>query len=195
MKQPMRYFSIGLLTASVILLLSFYFFENSTTGTDDLPVEEMIEAIKAEGYHVVSEKEYIALSVNDEDDNKENEKKEDKEKNEKDKKKKEEYEKKTYKVNNKKNNKEKDKKEHKDKNKEDKKKEEESDKKTYTINIKSGMLPSEISEILDENDIIKDADKFDQYLEKEEYSPYIQLGKHKLNSEMSTKEVAEALTK
>ncbi|HLR40115.1 MAG TPA: hypothetical protein VK091_00470 [Virgibacillus sp.] len=160
MKQPMRYFSIGLLTASVILLLSFYFFDNSTTGTDDLPVEEMIEAIKADGYHVVSEKEYIALSVNDEDDNKANDKKEDK-----------------------------------DKNEEDKKQEEESDKKTYTINIKSGMLPSEISEILAENDIIKDADKFDQYLEKEEYSPYIQLGKHKLNSEMSTKEVAEALTK
>lgn len=153
MKQPMRYFSIGLLTASVILLLSFYFFDNSTTGTDDLPVEEMIEAIKADGYHVVSEKEYIALSVNDEDDNKANVKKE------------------------------------------DKKQEKESEKKAYTINIKSGMLPSEISEILAENDIIKDANKFDQYLEKEEYSPYIQLGKHKLNSEMSTKEVAEALTK
>src|SRR5690625_751978 len=163
MKQPIRYFSIGLLTASVVLLLAFYFFDNSTTNTDDLPVEEMIEAIKADGYHVVSEKEYIALSVNDEDDNKANDKKDDK---------------------------------NKDKNEEDKEKqEEESDKKTYTINIKSGMLPSEISEILAENDIIKDADKFDQYLEKEEYSPYIQLGKHKLNSEMSTKEVAEALTK
>jgi len=162
MKQPMRYFSIGLLTASVILLLAFYFFDNLTASTEDLPAEEMIEAIKADGYHVVSEKEYIALSVNDEDDNKANDKKENKDKNEDD---------------------------------TDKKQEEESDKKTYTINIKSGMLPSEISEILAENDIIKDADKFDQYLEKEEYSPYIQLGKHKLNSEMSTKEVAEALTK
>src|SRR5690625_2718167 len=95
MKQPMRYFSIGLLTASVILLLAFYFFDNSTTSTDDLPVEEMIEAIKADGYHVVSEKEYIALSVNDEDDNKANDKKEDKDKNEEDKKQEEESDKKT----------------------------------------------------------------------------------------------------
>src|SRR5699024_7950645 len=180
MKQPMRYFSIGLLTASVILLLSFYFFDNSTTGTDDLPVEEMIEAIKADGYHVVSEKEYIALSVNDEDDNKAKDNKEDKNKNEEDKKKEEEYDKKTYKNNNKKKNNNKERKKKKEK---DKIQEEESEKKTYTINIKSGMLPSEISEILAENDINKDADKFDQYLEKEEYSPYIQLGKHKLNSE------------
>jgi|SRR5699024_5325876 len=162
MKQPIRYFSIGLLTASVILLLTFYFFDNSTASTEDLPVEEMIEAIKADGYHVVTEKEYIALSVNDEEDNKANNQKENKVKNEED---------------------------------TDEMQEKQSDKKTYTINIKSGMLPSEISEILAENDIIKDADKFDQYLEKEDYSQYIQLGKHKLNSEMNTKEVAEALTK
>lgn len=161
MKQPIRYFSIGLLTSSVILLLAFYFFDNGTVSTDNLSVEEMTETLKADGYHVVTEKEFISLSVNDEDESKTDS---------------------TVDNDQKKEN-------------TDKKQEEKTDKKTYTINIKSGMLPSEISEILAENDIIKDADKFDQYLEKEEYSKYIQLGKHKLNSEMSTEEVAEALTK
>ncbi len=168
MKQPVRYFAIGLLTASMILLAVFYF-EESKASVDDLSADEMIEALKADGYRVVTEAEYITLSVQDEQVEKKGrdevkEEKADSEAEEKDK-------------------------SDKDKDKDDKKA------KTYTINIKSGMLPSEISEILAENDIIKDAFKFDQFLEKNDYSKYIQLGKHKVNSEMSEREVAEALTK
>lgn len=158
MKQPIRYFAIGLLTASVILLLAFYFFDQSKPKAEDLSIDEIKEAIKVDGYRVVTEAEYISLSVNDE------------EKNEKDD--------------------QKEKKEDADKKKDDK-----PEKETYTINIKSGMLPSEISEILAKNNVIKDADEFDQYLEKNEYSKYIQLGKHKLTHDMSNEEAAKALTK
>lgn len=159
MKQPVRYFAIGLLTAGVILLAMFYV-EESKSKIDDLSAEEMIEALKADGYRIVTEAEYITLSVQD--------KKEQKQETGKDGDKKD--------------------------TSEDQKDEEEA-KATYTINIKSGMLPSEISEVLADNQIVKDAFKFSQYLEKNNYSKYIQLGKHKVNSDMSQKELAEELTK
>lgn len=162
MKQPIRYFSIGLLTASVILLLAFYFVDHSSTKTEDLSIDEIKEAIKTDGYRVVTEAEYISLSVNDKKDSEKDS--QEKEKNEK-------------------------------KDDSDKIQDNEPEKETYTINIKSGMLPSEISEVLAENGIIKDADKFDQYLEEEEYSKYIQLGKHKFTSDMSNEDAARALTK
>src|SRR5699024_872677 len=158
MKQPIRYFAIGLFTAAAILLLAFYKFDTSKANLDNLSTDEMIEAIKTDGYHVVTEAEYITLSVNDEQDNSKNSSSKQKE---------------TDQTNTKK----------------------QTESETFTINIESGMLPSEISETLAENNIIKDATKFDQYLEKNDYSQQIQLGKHKLNNKMSREEIAEELTK
>jgi len=174
MKQPIRYFAIGLFTAAAILLLAFYKFDTSKANLDNLSTDEMIEAIKTDGYHVVTEDEYITLSVNDEQDNSKNSSSKQKEKNQTNTKKKNKAEKNG-------NKKEND--------------ETQTESETFTINIESGMLPSEISETLAENNIIKDATKFDQYLEKNDYSQQIQLGKHKLNNKMSREEIAEELTK
>lgn len=64
MKQPIRSFSIGLLTSSIILLIVLVFFDQPNTKSNELSVDEMISAIETDGYHVLSEPEYIALSVN-----------------------------------------------------------------------------------------------------------------------------------
>ena len=66
---------------------------------------------------------------------------------------------------------------------------------TYTLDVKPSMLGPEISELLEANKIIKDAEKFNRYLELEGYAPYIQLGKQKLTSDMSNFEIAEKIAK
>src|SRR5699024_718697 len=81
MKQPIRYFAIGLFTAAAILLLAFYKFDTSKANLDNLSTDEMIEAIKTDGYHVVTEDEYITLYVNNEQDNSKNSSSKQKEKN------------------------------------------------------------------------------------------------------------------
>ena len=48
-------------------------------------------------------------------------------------------------------------------------KEKEKESKSYTIHVKSGMAPSEVSDILEENGLIKDARKYDRYLKKNNY--------------------------
>ncbi|MGY0692912.1 hypothetical protein ACW2QC_09015 [Virgibacillus sp. FSP13] len=177
MKQPIRSFSIGLFTASLILLIVFLFIDDSKNNTDDIAADDMIEALKEDGYRVLSESEYISLSVNDNGkDTTEEEKEEQPATEQKDNEKAEKEENKA------------------DDNSKEEKKEKEA-KKTYTITIKSGMASSEISNLLVENDIIDDADEFSQYLEKEGYAKKVQLGKFKVSSDMSNYEIAEEITK
>lgn len=182
MKWPVRYFAIGLLTASLLLLISYHFLKPEETQEVDTH-EEMILALEDEGYRVITESEYIELTVaknkmNDQEE--QQEEKEDKE-NKEDK----EEKKETNKESNEKNNDE----------KKDKKNDKEKQKKvTYTLKVKENMLPSTISEVLEENKIIDDALKFSKFLEDNDYSPYIQIGEFKLTSDMSMEEVAKTLT-
>src|SRR5690625_3764149 len=87
------------------------------------------------------------------------------------------------------------------KNKKTKKKSDKKDKKEndkthkYTINIKENMLAPTISDLLKENKIIDNSADFNKYLEDKGYAPYVQLGKHKVNSEMSYKDIAEVIAK
>jgi len=193
MKYPIRYYSIGLFTASLILLIGYYFFEPKTTLSDHEAVDEMIDNIEKEGYRVISESEYISLATaknelnalekevekeNDkaaDDKNKDNDKKsnKDKTKEKKDNDKKKETGKK------------------KDGKKDDKKKNEV---KTYTLVVEENMVPSMISQKLEENKIIKDAAKFNKYMEDNNYSPYLQIGEFKLKSDMSMEQIAKEIT-
>ncbi|WP_106497138.1 hypothetical protein [Lentibacillus sp. Marseille-P4043] len=177
MKQPIRSFSIGLFTASLILLIVFLFVDDSKSKTDDIAADDMIEALKEDGYRVLSESEYISLSVNDSDKDKTEEEKEDKQATEQ------------------KDNEKAEKEENKVDNDSKEEKEEKEAKKTYSLTIKSGMASSEISNLLVENDIINDAGKFSQYLEEEGYAKKVQLGKFKVSSDMSNYEIAEKITK
>ncbi|RLL48529.1 hypothetical protein D8M04_02010 [Oceanobacillus piezotolerans] len=61
------------------------------------------------------------------------------------------------------------------------------------MSIKPGMLTSEISSLLEENNIIEDAFEFDQYLNENDYSLYVQLGEYTLTSDMSFYEIAETI--
>lgn len=66
MKQLIRAFSIGLFTSSILLFIVFYFLTDNGKQTKNISTEEMITAIKADGYRVVTEEEYIAIAVNKE---------------------------------------------------------------------------------------------------------------------------------
>src|SRR5699024_1743067 len=41
----------------------------------------------------------------------------------------------------------------------------------YTLEITSGMMPHEVIALLEEEDIIEDADKFSEFMDKNDYSP------------------------
>lgn len=206
MRQPVRAFAIGLFTAGIIMLIGIFYFDDSVRTADDLSIDEMTSSLKEEGYRVVTEEEYIAVSVNnDKTQQKANEaekpdadQKKDDEQN-KDKQNVDKADKSDKAVDDKeKTSKKKDDKED-AKGKGDKKdKDDEKDKdetKTYTININDGVLSSTISDRLEANGIIDNSTKFNLYLTDNGYGEKIQLGKFKVNSDMSFKEIAEAITR
>lgn len=194
MKQPIRFFTFGLLTATVILLIIYLFIE-SPKDDNLLSTEEMIKEIEQDGYHVLTKSEYITYSVVkdqieevDEDDpeeesdnnNEDNGKDDKKNKDKKDKDKKD---------------KDKDKKD-KDKGTNENEGSEKPEKEyTYTLSIEENMLGPNISDLLFENNIIDDATKFNKFLEDEGYSRYIQLGDFELSSDMSYEEIAEVIAR
>src|SRR5699024_3869737 len=162
-------------------------FGNSKASSKDVPLEEMIEEIESTGHRVVTEKEFIAYTINNE------EKEVDKEDSAKEKKEssdKKETKKTDDKTAKKYKKEDKDKKNKKDKdNKDDKKV-------TATITTDDGVVTQETADKLVDENIIKDKEKqeFLDYLDDNDYSPYIQIGKFKVDSEMSMKELAETFT-
>lgn len=177
MKGTIRAFSVGLFVAGIIIVVTFLFIGDTATSeknAEELPLDEMIEIMKSEGYRVVTESEYISLSVADNGEDGNNEEKKDDETNED-----------KSKNNNEKNSKSEDKEDSKDEKKVVK----------YTLNIKDGMPSSEIGHLLEENNVIEDGSKFNKYLEDEGYSLGVQLGKFDITSDMSFKEIAKAITR
>lgn len=177
MKQPIRYFSIGLLTASLIILIFISFFEKDNGNVSESTVDEMIDTLKDDGYHVLSSSEYITLSVATEqkDDETDKDEKDSNTKNEED---------------------------ENDLEKEDKSEENTDDTEAvepevhqYKLKIKENMLGPTVSQLLKENNIIDDVDEFNRYLEKEGYAPYLQLGEHDVSSDMSHFEIAEEIAR
>jgi len=189
MKQPIRYFSIGLIVASIALFVVYKYIDKPQADVDSVDVDTLISTIKDHGYHVMEESEYIRLSVlqdnmDDEDeDNSDDQKKDtDKEKDDKDK----------DKDTDKKDQKDKD-----DKNKDDDKEKDDKEDSTvkYSIKIDPDMLPTDVSNLLEEENIIKDASKFNTFLEDNDYSQLIQIGTFDVSSDMSQEEVAKIITR
>lgn len=179
MKQPIRYFAIGLLTASLVLLIVMSFFDKPNADAEEQPVDQMIATLQKEGYHVLSSADYITLSINGEPKDTEKDKEENADKDKDTKK-----------------DKDKDKTDDKDADKEtDQPEVEEPEVHKYTLTIEPNMLGPTISKLLKENKIIDNEDDFNRYLEKEGYAPYLQLGDHKLSSNMSNFELAEAIAR
>ncbi len=67
MRSPIRAFSLGLFAAGLIILISSLFFNTSEKRAEEYPVDDMINIMKDEGYRVMSESEYIALSLQKDD--------------------------------------------------------------------------------------------------------------------------------
>ncbi|MFZ3580463.1 hypothetical protein [Virgibacillus sp. DJP39] len=74
MKQTLRTFSIGLFTAGIILLAIVLFDEDTSNEKASLSHKDTVEALEKDGYHVLSDKEYISLSVKSETSSEEKEK-------------------------------------------------------------------------------------------------------------------------
>ncbi|GAB3051069.1 hypothetical protein [Virgibacillus ainsalahensis] len=177
MKQPVRSFAIGLFTAGMVMLIGIYFFETRENNADQLSIDEMIPAIETEGYRVLTESEYISLSVNGGNDSEASNAMEKTEDTEEEPDENEDSEDETVKEN----------------NSEDEQAEEDSVT-TYMLDIVPGMDSSDISSILDENEIIDDTESFIQYLNEHDYSMYIQIGEFELSDDMSFYEIAEKIT-
>lgn len=182
MKQPIRYFSIGLLTASLIILIVVNFFDKPDNHVNEGSVDEMIATLKDKGYHVLSSSEYISLSVpaEPEEDQEEHDVDADETEN---------------------NTTEEDSNEAQIEDEpevedaDDTEVEETENVHEYTLTIEPNMLGPTISQLLNANNIIDDTDKFNRYLETEGYAPYLQLGEYELSSDMSHYEIAEKIAK
>jgi len=64
MKQPIRFFAIGLFTAAILMFGYFSLFDQST-AVENAPVEDLISQIEDEGYRVIMEEEFITFSLLD----------------------------------------------------------------------------------------------------------------------------------
>ncbi|WP_430785254.1 hypothetical protein VBD025_10670 [Virgibacillus flavescens] len=155
MKQPVRAFSIGLFTAGIIFLAIVLYFEKDQEEST-MSKENMITDLEKNGMQVLTQDEYISLSVNDESKDKDNEESKEPEK--------------------------------------EPEKEQESEVKTYTLTIEPGLASSSISSILEDNGIIESASEFNDYLEQNDYSQYVQIGEFELTSDMTMNQVAETIT-
>ncbi|MGM8214116.1 hypothetical protein ACLIA0_00925 [Bacillaceae bacterium W0354] len=63
------------------------------------------------------------------------------------------------------------------------------------LTISRGMTSIDISNVLFENNIIDDADRFNQFLEQNGYSRKIQLGEYEVSDKMSDEQIANIITK
>lgn len=163
MKQPIRIFSIGLFTATFILFTLYLFLEeDENKNNDDYSIEELSEIVEGKGYRVITEEDYITLSLlNDQEQAEEaTTNSEEDHENENDQQTSEDEEKTV----------------------------------SYQLEVTEGMLPGDVSELLEDNDIINNASELNDYLEDHGISTRIQLGSFELNNEMSISEIATVLT-
>jgi hypothetical protein len=65
---------------------------------------------------------------------------------------------------------------------------------TFSIDIVPGATTDKISQKLIQANIIEDVEAFESFMQENDYSRYIQIGQATLNSEMTHKEIAEAIT-
>lgn len=191
MKLPIRYFAIGILTASLVITISLYFFDNSTSDLEDESIENITSFLENEGYRVITEDEYISYSVNGNDEHNEDDQEETKEKKSEGKNQRDDQKEEVDEQKSSDDQSDKEKDEKKDEPKEDKKKEKIH---KYTLTIEPNMLAPEVGELLVNNKIIDSANDFVEYLEEKGYSQYIQLGKHEVTSKMDFYELAETIT-
>jgi hypothetical protein len=176
MKQFVRSFSTGLFAAAIIMLAVYFLSDGSADTAENLELEELVPLVEQKGHRVVTEEDYIALSVST---NEEGTEEKETEENQTD-------------SDESDSNEDADEETESDEN-ETEEEENSDDPVEYTLTIESGMPSSEIGTQLEENDIIDDADDFSNYLEEHDYSLQIKATDHEVSSDMSFYELAEEL--
>ncbi|WP_246569807.1 endolytic transglycosylase MltG [Lentibacillus saliphilus] len=196
MKYPVRTFSIGLFSAGIIMLV-VYMFNHSALSQQTLSQDEMIALLKEDDFRVITEEQYIALSVDEPEEDNKAEATDDTETNDVDQTTSENEDKEAD------ANPETDESESaSEEETEDIEAEEdvddqeapESEATSYTLKVEPGMMSSDISKKLEEQGIIESAQEFNAYLQEHDYSLLIQIGTFKVNSAMSFYELAETIT-
>lgn len=184
MKQPIRFFSIGMLFSTVVLML-FFFYLDEDIDAKNIPAETLIQALKEKGYHAVPEDEYIEFSLaKKEKADQEAAENEDTDTNQAaDETATENDEEQTAQAD--------------DESATNQEENKQEDQKVYTyiLKVEPNMMGPTISQLLADHKIIDDPQAFSRFLEDEGYSRYIQLGEHTLTSDMSFKEIAETIAK
>lgn len=66
---------------------------------------------------------------------------------------------------------------------------------TYILNISEGMSPEEIATLLEKDQIIKDRNKLEQYINSHQLSTKVQVGTYRLTNDMTFEEIAKIITK
>src|SRR5699024_2689282 len=160
MKQPMRFFAIGLFTAAILMFGYLSLFDQNT-AIEKAPVEDVIAYVEEEGYRVITEEEFITFSLLDLD---EAEVK-DKQVDEKTKDEKQATNKKDENPSEKEDKKDEPKKDDEKKASSDKKDDSKKDSKKkkskkVTITTGEGVVSEDIADMLYEKNVIKDKQKF-----------------------------------
>lgn len=65
----------------------------------------------------------------------------------------------------------------------------------YTLSIRSGMNSIQISNLLEQNNIVQDANEFQNFLLKNNLNRYIQIGAYEVSNQMSYEDIARIITR
>ncbi|WP_186575780.1 hypothetical protein [Aquibacillus kalidii] len=175
MKQILRAFSLGILSACIVMLITYYL------GHDEKQIElttnEMIQKLESEGYFITKK----SVEETETDQNQSNqESAEKKEENQPE-------------VEEEPNREEQPEIEEDPKVEEDPKAIEKDEPATYTLRIEPGMSLATIVQMLHAAKIIEDPNEFSAFLEENNYSTKVQIGEFNLTSDMTHEEVAETI--
>jgi|SRR5699024_4798601 len=209
MKQPIRAFSIGLFTSGIIFLIIYMVFGGLNNTKTEPSAEDMITSLEDEGYHVLTDSDYVSLSVQEDQetenaDNQENDEdtgSEDVEENDTnaDESAEDETDEDNEAADEDSDNGENEDNEATEDATDNDENEDEDDGEgqestTYSLTINEGMASSEISSVLEDNNIIDDAEKFNRFLETEGYELKVQIGTYEVSNNMDYEEIAHIIT-
>jgi hypothetical protein len=178
MKTTLRSFSIGILTATFLLGITYLLQDDQDSDSSDkLTVDRATNFLEEEGFKVVDNQEWITL--NETVESQKNQQKEDtttEEENQKD-----------TETNDSTNTTDKE-----ENNNENEAKPENSS--PISIEIETGMTTYDVAALLSNSKLIEDETEFINYLEEHDYSRYIQIGTFEIKQGMSHYEIAEVIT-
>ncbi|WP_431798832.1 hypothetical protein [Halobacillus andaensis] len=159
MKQAIRFFSLGIIVATITIGTAYWLGLNeSAKSSTTMAEKDMIQEIEKSNYYVLTEEE-LQEQINDALAAKKDS-------------------------------------EDKESSKETENKEPAEDESVpYTLVIEEGVSSTEISQILEQEGIIDNADSFETYMADRNLTQYIQIGEFELNESMNRDEVADTITR